>query len=153
MYMSSDLPCRRGRRNMPARLRFKMDSSEIWRELVPRLLQWQHPDSGFLLIDDNQGACRQRRVVLTQGGDQHRPKVFRQDVLTADLQHARPGRMGQGQHGAEIQVVGKHSVPIGQCPGHDDRIVGAWITDGGPMDRRPPVLGEFGDPLHRQVCR
>lgn len=31
------------------------------------------------------------------------------------------------------------------------RVVGTWITNFGPMDRRPPVLGQFGDPFHRQV--
>ena len=101
-----------------------LPSGQVQR-LVRRLLQWQHPDAGFLLIDDDQGPRYQRRIVLTQRRGHQWCHIFRQHVLAANLQYAWSGRMGQGQHGAKIQVVGEDDVAVGQRPGHDYRIVGA----------------------------
>ena len=54
--------CRRGRAEYVVRWLF---------------LQRQHPDAGFLHIDDDQGARRQCGVVLTQGGDHDWADVLR----------------------------------------------------------------------------
>lgn len=57
-------------------------------------LQRQHSDTAFLRIDHDQRPGRQRRVVLTQRGEQHRPQVLGQYVLAADLKDTRPRRVG-----------------------------------------------------------
>jgi hypothetical protein len=50
---------------------------------------------------------------------------------------------GRGNHSTK-----RYDRAVGQCPRHDHRIIGAWVTDRGPVDCRPPVSGKFGNPLH-----
>ena len=40
-------------------------------------------------------------------------------VPRANLKHTRAGRVGQSQHGTEIQIVGKHDIVMPQCPIHN----------------------------------
>jgi hypothetical protein len=81
-------------------------------KMIQPFLQRQDPNARFLLIDNHQSSGCQLGVVLTQGRDHQWSDVLRQDVLAADLQYAWAVRMVQGQHGPEVQVVGKDHVTV-----------------------------------------
>lgn len=67
----------------------------------------QNADSTSALVNHDQGTGRQVGLVLVESGDDRTLKVVGEDVLGADLEHARSVRVGQRQHGAEVQVVGE----------------------------------------------
>ena len=74
-----------------------------------------------------------------------------QYVLRANLEYAGPCRMGEGKHGAEIQIVGEHGVSVPFPPLHYDPVGGPWIPYHRPVDCLPSVIAEDANPVRRQV--
>ncbi|MFN8541534.1 MAG: hypothetical protein U0232_29170 [Thermomicrobiales bacterium] len=97
--------------------------------MVKSPLQRQEAHARGSLVNREQGSVCQLPGELPNRGNNDGTKVCRQDIMGADLQHARAARLGSGEDRAKIEVVGEHDGVVGLCPLHDRPISGSWVAD------------------------
>lgn len=112
---------------------------------------WEDAYAALAPVDDNQCAGFQIRGVSSNHIDHHVTHVVRENILTANLQHAWAGTVCQGQHGSEVKVVCKDDVPIGIGPLEDGTVTGPRVADGRPVHGGPPSALQQLNPTGGQV--
>ena len=111
----------------------------------------QDANPSSTLVDDNERPGRRIGFMLLQSRNDNLLQGISKYVLPTNLKYAGSGRVGERKHRAEVQIMGEHGVSVLGRPLHYCPIVGARISDRGPVDRLPSVVVENGYPIGRQV--
>lgn len=107
------------------------------------------PEIGWL--DYDKSSRRSQLLEHTQCLENHRLDRIRHHVLSADLNHARAGRVRKRQEVTEIKVMSEDDKPMLASPSQDLPVLRSRISNRGPVEGLDALLLEDLPPFRREV--